>query len=212
MRLDALKQVLERNIAANLQLVSRAGGLLRAARDMAAQPDRRARADVGALAAEWIKLNVDFCSRMSDQSMQYLNAVVSLAEEALGARPPTAAPNAALAAAEIKVSGRRGQVISVPFQLENPSAQPMSLSFEVRDLFADDGSKAGAEHITIEPAALSLNANSQQLVQALINLTAAFRAEQTYTSIVRVVGFPGKAIRLVVTVLADEPAGGNRTV
>jgi hypothetical protein len=186
--------------------------LLRAARDMATQPDRRNRADIGALASEWIKLNVDFCSRMSDQSVAYLNAVVSLAEEALGARTPPAPASVAPAAAEIKVSGRRGQVIAVAFQLENPSAQPMNVSFEARDLFAEDGSKAGADHITIEPAALSLNANSQQLVHARINLTDAFRVEQTYTSIVRVVGFPGKAIRLVVAVLADEPPAGNSTV
>jgi len=201
MSLDALKTLVERNFEANVQLWRRAGNLLRSARDVSSQPRPR-QAEFRALGRDLVQLNIDYYTRVSDQAVQYLNALVDIAEEALGPARQSGGALQPPKGAEIRVSGRIGQTVTAPFQLENPNPQPVNVSFEVADFVDASGKAVGQGAVSMEPAALTLDANcAPRIVQAHINVTEAFRAGQMYTCVIKVVGFPMQ-IRLTLAVLA----------
>src|SRR5438309_11837049 len=104
MSLDALKALLERNFEANMQLWKRAGGLLRNARDVSSQPRPR-QTELRALGRDLAQLNIDYYARLSDQTVQYLNALVDVVEEALGPGKHSGGVLQPPKGAEIRVSG-----------------------------------------------------------------------------------------------------------
>ena len=200
MSLDALKVLVERNFAANVQLWRRAGTLLRSARDISSQP-RPPQGELRALGRDLVQLNIDYYARLSDQTVQYLNALVDIVEDALG--PGKQSGNAVQPSkgTEIRVSGRIGQTVTAPFQLENPNPQSVNVSFEVADFVDASGKSVGQGVVSMEPAALALDANSTpRMVQAHIKVTEAFQPGQLYTCVIKVVGFPMQ-IRLILAVL-----------
>ena len=79
MQTEDIKRLFTRNIDANVQLVSRAAGLLRAARDLNARPGGLKSIDAQRLYSDWLNLSLDYYTRLSDQSIEYLNGVVCLA-------------------------------------------------------------------------------------------------------------------------------------
>jgi hypothetical protein len=198
MSLDALKALVERNFEANVQLWRRAGNLLRSARDMSSQPQPR-QAEFRAIGRDLVQLNIDYYTRVSDQALQYLNALVDIAEEALG--PAGQSGGVPPKGAEIRVTGRIGQTVTAPFQLENPNPQAVDVSFEVGDFVDASGKSVGQGVVTMEPAALTLDANSApRIVQTHIKVTESFQPGQLYACVIKVVGFPMQ-IRLILAVL-----------
>jgi hypothetical protein len=209
MSLDALKVLVERNFEANMQLWRRAGTLLRSARDVSSQPRPR-QTELRALGRDLAQLNVDYYARLSDQTVQYLNAIVDIVEEALGPGKPSGGALPPQKGAEIRVSGRIGQTVTTHFQLENPNPQPVNVSFEVGDFVDAAGKAVGQGVVSIDPAALALDANcAPRVVQAHVNVTDAFQPGQTYTCVIRVVGFP-MAVRLILAVLAGASGDPQR--
>jgi hypothetical protein len=202
MQTEDIKRLVTRNIEANMQLINRAAGLLRDARNLGAEPGGLRSLDAQRLYSGWLNLSIDYYARLSDQSIQYLNAVVGLAEEALGRGPPPAA--ATRPDAEIRVSGARGQRLVVPFQLDNATGQRSSVSLAADDLHGDRGGKVAGHAVGFEPTAFTLEPGEQRIVEARVMLDKAFEPGDTYRTTIRVAGFPGREVRLAVRVLEDS--------
>jgi hypothetical protein len=209
MQTDDIKRLFTHNLDANVQLISRAAGLLRAARDLNARPGGLKSIDAQRLYSDWLNLSFDYYTRLSDQSIQYLNAVVGLAEDVLGRQP--AAPVSAGPQAEIRVSGARGQRLIVPFQLDNGTGQPVNVSVAATDFVGTRGGTVAGHVIGFDPTAFTLQPGEQRVIEARVALDDAFEPGETYTTTFRVAGFPGREVRLAVTVREDaaktEPGG-----
>lgn len=208
MQTDNLKRLVTRNIDANMQLLNRAAGLLRSARDLGARSGGLRSVDAQRLYADWLTLSMDHYARLSNQSIQYLNAVVGIAEQALGRQPAAAAP--ASQGAQIRVSGARGQRLIIPFMLDNSTGQAVNASLSADDFVSARGAKVAGRAASFQPTAFTLAPAEQRVVEALVTLDDAFEPGETYATTLRVAGFPEREIRLDVTVLdragkGDEP-------
>ena len=206
---DDVKQLFDRNLQANLQLLARAGGVLRSAGQLAKQPDRLRGTDAKAVASDLVKLQLDFYSRLADHSVQYLNAVVSLAESTLGGREAAtvddidveAAP-AAARAAPTDLSGKPGDTLRFQFQLDNPNAEAVNASLESREWLGGSGQRVAADSLRLEPAATVIDPYGARTVQGQLTIDERFVAGERYETVIRVAGFPGREIGLRLSVLA----------
>lgn len=215
---DDVKQLIDRNLQANLKLLSRAGGVLRSAGELAKQPGRLRGTDAKAVASDLVKLQLDFYSRLADQSVQYLNAVVSLAESTLGEQAGTASsPAASSCSDDIEVDaapaatphvvptdlgGQLGETLRFQFQLDNPNPEPVNASLESRDWLGPEGLAVAADCLRLEPAATVIAPHGARTVQGQLVIDGRFVAGQVYETVIRVVGFPGREIGLRLTVAA----------
>lgn len=209
--LNSYKALVRRNWQANLLLLGRAGELMRRGASVQAGSEPVGANDVRALVDDWTRLNLSFYSQLNEQNLRYLNSVVSSAGTRPAAAPastpipaatkPAATP--APKAAGIVLGGRRGEVLRTAFQLENGTALPASVSFELQDFVSASGAKAGAACLSIDPAATVLEPGAERLVRIAVRLGDEFKPGQSYDSTIRVVGFPNKMIRLRVDVSAD---------
>jgi len=195
---DDLKTLFDRNLKANLHLLDRAGSVLRGAGAAVRDPQRLKGADARGLVDELLKLQLDFCARLSDQSVQYLGAVVSLAESVVADRP---APPQTAASASV-LSGRVGDTLPFQFQLDNPNDQAVNAAIESREWLGRGGQRVDADSLRFEPAATVIEARSQRTVTGQLAIDARFAAGETYDTVIRVAGVPGREIALTLAVQA----------
>jgi len=85
---DEFKQLIDRSVQANVQLLTRAGGVLREAARASKEPQRLRGRDARALLGDLVKLQLDYLKTLSDSSVQYLGSVVGLAETAVAPAAP----------------------------------------------------------------------------------------------------------------------------
>ncbi|MBP5989575.1 MAG: hypothetical protein JSR38_06200 [Proteobacteria bacterium] len=194
---DELKQLFDRSMRANAQIVARAGGVLKEAAQAARDPQRLSGKDARALLGELVKLQLDYLAQLSQSSTQYLGAVVSLAESAVAARP-AATDTAAQATA---LSGRVGETLVFQFQIDNPNPQPVSAAIELQDWTSRSGSSVGQDSLVCEPAAAVVPAHELSTVQGRIAIDERFVPGQTYDTLIRVAGFPGRQVALSLSIV-----------
>lgn len=194
---DELKRLFERNLQANVQLLGRAGGVLREAAAAARDPQRLRGADARALLGELLQLQLHYLKGLSESSAQYLGSVVALAESAVSKR----APPADTAAQASALAGRAGETLTFQFQLDNPNAEAVSAAIETREWLGRGGATVGADSVQFEPAATVVEAGGSRLVQGRVTLDERFAVGETYDTLIRIAGFPGRQIALSLTVL-----------
>ncbi len=200
MQTEALKQLLEQNFNANVQLLKRASSVLRAARDGAARPGGLRAADTRTLLNDLVSLNLAYYAQLSDQSLRYLNAVVSLAEGAIGAPPKAPAAEAPEESDSLVLAGRRGETVTGQFRLDNGNDAPLVIAFETIEFASDTGERVNPAALRLEPAETTVAPHTTATFQASVVLDEAFRPGQVYRSAIRVAGFPGRQIPVSVTV------------
>ena len=193
---DELKLLLDRSLQHNVQLLTRVGGVLREAAQAAKDPQRLQGRDAKALLGDLVKLQVDYLKGLSDSSARYLGSVVSLAEQAVAPRPP--APEAAAQATAL--SGQVGETLAFLFQIDNPNAEAVNATIEAGDWEGRDGGHVGADSLVFEPAATVVNPHTARAVQARIVIDDRFEPGETYDTVIRVAGFPGRQVALSLTV------------
>ena len=125
---DEFKQLIDRSVQANVQLLTRAGGVLREAARASKEPQRLRGRDARALLGDLVKLQLDYLKTLSDSSVQYLGSVVSLAETAVAPAAPVPETTAQASA----LSGSIGQTLAFQFQIDNPNPQSVSAAVEAR--------------------------------------------------------------------------------
>jgi hypothetical protein len=99
------------------------------------------------------------------------------------------------------VSGARGQRLIIPFVLDNSTGQPVKASLAADDMVNARGGTVAGQAISFDPTAFTLEAGEQRVVEARVTLDSAFGAGETYTTTLRVAGFPGREVRLAVSVV-----------
>jgi hypothetical protein len=195
---DELKRLFERNLQTNVQLLGRAGNVLREAASAARDPQRLRGADARALLGELLQLQIDYLKGLSESSAQYLGSVVALAESAVAPRTPPADPSAQASA----LAGRVGDIVAFQFQLDNPNAEAVSAAIETREWLGRGGLTIASDSMLFEPAATVVDPGGRRLVQGRITIDERFAAGETYDTVIRIAGFPGRQIALSLTVLS----------
>ena len=198
---DDLKTLFDRNLRSNMKLLARAGGVLRAAGRAARDPQRLRGTDARALVSDLLQLQLDYYRNLSEQSVQYLSAVVSLAEGAVASAPT--APDTAASATVL--SGRPGETLAFQFALDNPNDQPVNAAIESRDWLGRDGSAGGADTMSFEPAATGIEPRTTKTIVGRVHIDGRFDRGGTYDTQIRVAGFPGREVTLTLTVAGDPP-------
>lgn len=198
---DDLKALFNRNLQANLKLLERAGGVLREAGRAAREPQRLRGSDAKALVADLLQLQLDYYARLSEQSVQYLSAVVARAERAVA--PPKPVPDTAASATVL--SGRPGETLAFQFALDNPNEQAVNAAIESREWLGRDGSRVAADCLSFEPAATVIEPRSNRSVIGRIAIDERFAPGATYDTLIRVAGFPGREVAITL-VVGDRPA------
>lgn len=197
---DELKNLFDRNLQANLKLLDRAGGVLREAGRATRDPQRLRGTDARALVSELLQLQLDYYAQLSEQSLQYMNAVVSLAESVVGA-PPRVADTTASATL---LSGKPGETVVFQFQLDNPNDQPVNAAIESRDWLGRDGESVGADSMSFEPAATVIDPKSSRTVLGRVTIDERFAPGAVYDTLIRVAGFPGREVAITLAVAAAK--------
>lgn len=195
---DELKKLLDGSMQANVQLLARAGGVLKDAAQAARDPRRLSGRDARALLGDLVKLQLDYLKQLSHSSTQYLGAVVDLAESAVAPRP--AAPDSSSQATAL--SGAVGDTLAFQFQLDNPNPQPVKAEIEVQDWACRGGGTVAGDSLVCEPASAEVPAQGATTVQGRIGIDERFVPGQTYDTVLRVAGFPGRQVALSLTVAA----------
>ena len=195
---EELKNLFDRNLQANLKLIDRAGGVLREAGRATRDPQRLRGTDARALVSELLQLQLDYYARLSEQSLQYMNAVVSLAESVVAA-PPRVADTAASATL---LSGKPGETVAFQFQLDNPNDQPVNAAIESREWLGRDGQRVGADSMSFEPAATVIEPKSSRTVLGRVRIDERFAPGAAYDTLIRVAGFPGREVAITLAVAA----------
>ena len=198
---DELKTLFDRSLQSNMKLLARAGGVLREAGRAARDPQRLRGTDTRTLVGDLLQLQIDYYRNLSEQSVQYLNAVVSLAEGAVTAPPPV--PDTAVSATVL--CGRPGETLAFQFALDNPNDQPVNAAIESRDWLGRDGARVGADTMSFEPAATVIEPRTTKTIVGRIAIDARFNPGGTYDTQIRVAGFPGREVTLTLTVVGDPP-------
>ncbi|MFT3953404.1 MAG: hypothetical protein QM722_03065 [Piscinibacter sp.] len=195
---DELKKLLDSSMQANAQLLARAGGVLKDAAQAARDPQRLNGRDARALLGDLVKLQLDYLKQLSQGSTQYLSAVVELAETAVAPRP--AAPDSAAQASAL--SGAVGETLAFQFQIDNPNPQSVNAAIEVQDWACRAGGTVGGDSLVCEPAAVEVPAQGASTVRGHILVDERFVPGQTYDTVLRVAGFPGRQVALSLTIVA----------
>lgn len=195
---DELKKLLDSSMQANAQLLARAGGVLKDAAQAARDPQRLSGRDARALLGDLVKLQLEYLKQLSHSSTQYLGAVVDLAEAAVAPKP-SVPDSAALATA---LSGAVGDTLAFQFQIDNPNPQPVTATIEVQDWTCRTGGSVGADCLVCEPGSIDVPAQGASTVQGRIRVDERFVPGQTYDTVLRVAGFPGRQVALSLTVAA----------
>ena len=202
---DDIKQLIDRSVQANVDLLTRAGGVLREAARASKEPQRLQGKDARALLGDLVKLQLDYLKTLSDSSVQYLGSVVGLAESAVA--PAARVPEATAQASAL--SGSVGQTAAFQFQIDNPNAQSVSAAIESREWLDRAGGTVPADSLVFDPAATVVEAGSARVVQGRVVVDERFRAGHVYDTVIRVSGFPGRQVALTLTVQGDAGAPVN---
>ncbi len=204
---EELKNLFDRNLQANLKLLDRAGGVLREAGRATRDPQRLRGTDTRALVGELLQLQLDYYARLSEQSLQYMNAVVSLAESVVAA-PPRVADTTASATL---LSGKSGETVAFQFQLDNPNDQPVNAAIESREWLGRDGQRIAADSMSFDPAATVIEPKSSRTVLGRVTIDERFAPGVAYDTLIRVAGFPGREVAITLAVAAITAAAATST-
>jgi hypothetical protein len=216
---EDLKTLIADNMAGNARLVTRVNDLLREATRQASEGrGPGATSDPSALITKWLEFNIASYAVVSSQSLQLLNGLVNAAErtllgsEAAVVQSPPPAPSPTPAATgdatgplELRVEGRVGDTVRAPFLVENAYERALDVSFEAEPLVPTSGVAVAAKHISFEPDHVTIPPKGQAVVQAAVDISAAFTPGETYRTTLRLIGFHAKTVRLAVTVKPPVP-------
>ena len=196
-----LRAITAANSEAGARLVNRLGELVQSA----ARSDLRS-ASSSDLASRWLELNLATFEALSNQSTALLSDLLAAAEKSLqgasvGGTAPQPPPRA-----ELELAGRPGETATVDFQIQNHLDRSLTVRFEPADLVPQTGPALPGSLLTFAPQPVVIEAKSVAVVRASVRVTPNFQVNQTYASVVRLVGFEAREMLLQLSVLEPQPA------
>lgn len=168
-----------------------------------------------------MQLSLNYYSVLLDMSVSFTNRMI---DEVLQVSPEGGPIRSAAAPAqaegtrfELGFRGHRGEALAHPFVVENKKEQPVTVSFELTEFISEDGTTRFRAPVEFTPGEFTLEPGAEQVVHCRVPLGADFEPGRRYMALVRVKGFPGMDIGLIVTPLPDEaeeeqPAEPEETV
>ncbi len=173
-----------------------------------------------------MQLNLNYYSSLLDMGVDFTNRMFGKAAqpEAPAQSPPSASAAATPTATtsgptfELEFSGRHGETPSSPFVVANKKAEVAEVSFEISEFASEDGRTRFRSPVEFTPDPFVLQPGAEQIVECRLPIDAKFVPGARYMALVRVTGFPGMEIGLIVTPFAAAgesipatPAGTSAT-
>ena len=153
--------------------------------------------------------------KMSQLSADYytalLNTSMNLSEEfyrqVYQTKPtsPAPAPRPAAPARELVFTGPIGSTASRAFVVSNRTNQPAKVSFELSEFVKENGSEKLRLDAKISPSSFDLAGHAERTIDCSLPLIEALEAGCEYRALLRVIGFPGMKIGLVVKAEGASP-------
>lgn len=196
---EELKALVAKNVSGQLQVIARVNDLVR----RAGEPGGASR-DTSDILSTWLAFNLASYATVSTHTLAMLDELIGAAERALlSEAPPTrAAPRAPTEPVEMRLEGRRGDRVALPFLVENPYGRALTVTFEAEPLVgAGGGAALPATHVVFEPERLDVPPGGQAIAHAVVVLSHEFAVAETYRTTIRTHGFEGREILLSITVL-----------
>ena len=205
-----LRELMDRNVQANLALLSRFGGLLRSVKTSTGQAGGRSSISLKDIAAEWANATLGYYATISDQSIRYLNSLTDSVEQALGTKPAAAAGAAKpVVRPEIPLRVQAGERVSARFQVENPLTESMDVRFAADEFVSAGGAKVPPACISFVPASIAIEPGASRVVEIQVDAAKDFKPGETYRSTIRVAGLNGREIGVVLEVVAKAKRPGK---
>jgi hypothetical protein len=157
----------------------------------------------GEFMSNLMQLSLNYYSVLLDLSMGFANRMLDhvLAEPADGA--PAAAPPPAAAESrtrfELQFRGQPGDRPSSAFRVENSQDRAAAVSFEITEFISEDGTTRFRVPVEFSPAEFTLEPGTEQVVECTVPLQPEFVPGRRYMALVRVTGFAGMEVGLIVT-------------
>jgi hypothetical protein len=201
--LDQVREILAANAAGNAQLATNFSDFVR---DVSREINRGQRVDAAELFSRWIDFNLQSYSLLNKQSLALLDGLLAVARETL--LPSTSRPAGPGQRVELRMSGRVGERVTTSFVIENQFDQPLDVGFECDDLLSTSGQKQPAALVDFTPPKLSIPPRNQAVGQVGVTLKGDFAVGESYRTTIRLLGFAGKELGLLLNVLAaaEKPA------
>ncbi len=112
--------------------------------------------------------------------------------------PPAPAPAPGRPARELVFTGPIGSTASRAFVVSNRTNQPAKVSFELSEFVKENGSEKLRLDAQINPSSFDLAGHAERTIDCSLPLTEALEAGCEYRALLRVIGFPGMKIGLLV--------------
>lgn len=150
-----------------------------------------------------MQINLNYYSILLDMGVNFTNRLIDQALETPSERTPpqpaTSPPPASGTRFELNFSGQVGQTPSSPFVVENKNEDPVTVSFESTEFISEDGTTRFRLPVEFVPDEFPLDPGAEQVVNCRVPLEPDFVPGRRYMALVRVTGFPGMEIGLIVT-------------
>jgi hypothetical protein len=202
---DQVRAILSESAADNARLATQLSEFVR---EVSSELGQGRRIDAAELFSRWVDFNLQSYSLVSKQSAALLDGLLSVARATLlpsGTTPQPTRPEQRL---ELRMSGHVGERVSTSFVIENQFDQQLDVAFECDDLVSTTGASQAqpASLVDFTPQKLSIPPRNQAVGQVGVTLKGEFVAGETYTTTIRLLGFPTKELRLLLTVLPPQDA------
>jgi hypothetical protein len=158
-----------------------------------------------------MQLSLNYYSVLLDMSVGFTNRLIDeVLQVSPEPSPPQPAPSPAPARRtrfELGFSGQRGETPSSPFIVENKKEHPVNVSFEMSEFISEDGTTKFRVPVEFNPEEFTLDPGAEQVIHCGVPMEADFEVGRRYMALVRVTGFPGMEIGLIVTPQPGEAEG-----
>jgi hypothetical protein len=204
---EELKRLVAANLEGNARLLNRFGDLVRNATRDAATGRPRELPSAPTLVSQWLDFNLASYSVLTTHGLALMNGLLSAAESALVPKAPAPEASPTPRRVELRLEGRPGERVASGFAVENHFDRPLEVGFESADLVPAAGAALPASLVGFEPSTLAIGPKCQAVVHTAVTLTPEFVVGQTYTTTIRLIGFPAREVGLSISVLppADAP-------
>ena len=109
----------------------------------------------------------------------------------------------------IRLDCERGELLTIPFLVENRYGHSVEASFSAEPLVTTSGPAVPSDAVSFDPPMTTLPPGGEQVVDATVAVTERFAVGAAYATTVRVQGLEGSALRVEINVLCGRPTAGG---
>lgn len=109
----------------------------------------------------------------------------------------------------IRLDCERGELLTIPFLVENRYGHSVEASFSAEPLVSTLGSAVPSDAVSFDPPRATLPPGGEQVVEATLAVTERFAVGNAYATTVHVQGLEGSALRVEINVVCGRPPGAE---